>query len=574
MIDFSTVTDILLGASVVEQIADSLGNILWSASAETDEYFWIENLTSSNMTVTIKKTNTSAPTVVLYRSSDKTTWTSMGNSSVTGRTATVPGNSKMYFKATTSVWSTVYYSNYITTNANCKIGGNIMSLIYGDNYKNQTTLTNSYALTLLFYNFTTLTDASELKLPATTLSLECYRSMFYGCTSLTTAPELPATTLANNCYNSMFYGCTSLTTAPELPATTLVTGCYSTMFYGCTSLTTAPELPATTLVTGCYSTMFQNCSNLNYVKTYAEDISATNCLNNWLDGVANSGTFFNEGNATYPVDSSSGIPQGWTEHKPLANYFYLEDISGSANTVKIKQNNASAPSVTLYKSTDGTNWTSIGTTSTSDLNIVVPANSKLYLKCTTNTFNTNRYNYFYTSTGRFNIGGNIMSLIYGDDFEGKTTFKTTDRTFYYLFNGNTNLVNAGDLILPATTMNDYCYFRMFAGCTSLTTAPATLPATTLANICYSNMFRDCTALTTAPTLPATTLVEQCYSFMFYGCSNLNRIVTYANNISATKCINSWVSGVAAQGEFYNLGSATYSSGASGIPTGWTVHTSL
>ena len=140
-----------------------------------------------------------------------------------------------------------------------------------------------------------------------------------------------------------------------------------------------------------------------------------------------------------------------------------------------------------------------------------------------------------------------MSLIYGDDFEGKTTFKTTDRTFYYLFNGNTNLVNAGDLILPATTMNDYC---------------------------YSNMFRDCTALTTAPTLPATTLVEQCYSFMFYGCSNLNRIVTYANNISATKCINSWVSGVAAQGEFYNLGSATYSRGGSGIPSGWTEHTSL
>ena len=28
----------------------------------------------------------------------------------------------------------------------------------------------------------------------------CYTSMFYNCTSLTTAPTLPATALASNCY--------------------------------------------------------------------------------------------------------------------------------------------------------------------------------------------------------------------------------------------------------------------------------------------------------------------------------------------------------------------------------------
>ena len=38
----------------------------------------------------------------------------------------------------------------------------------------------------------------------------CYKYMFYGCTSLTKAPELPATTLANYCYAYMFYGCTGL----------------------------------------------------------------------------------------------------------------------------------------------------------------------------------------------------------------------------------------------------------------------------------------------------------------------------------------------------------------------------
>ena len=53
---------------------------------------------------------------------------------------------------------------------------------------------------------------------------------------LRTAPELPASTLADYCYRSMFYGCSSLTQAPELPATTLADWCYYGMFNGCTKL--------------------------------------------------------------------------------------------------------------------------------------------------------------------------------------------------------------------------------------------------------------------------------------------------------------------------------------------------
>ena len=42
------------------------------------------------------------------------------------------------------------------------------------------------------------------------------------------------------CYKNLFNGCSSLTSAPRLPATKLYAGCYSNMFSGCTSLTTAP----------------------------------------------------------------------------------------------------------------------------------------------------------------------------------------------------------------------------------------------------------------------------------------------------------------------------------------------
>lgn len=53
-------------------------------------------------------------------------------------------------------------------------------------------------------------------------------------------------TMADYCYSYMFYGCTSLTTAPSLPATTLATRCYSSMFYGCTSIK-IPQSPITIL---------------------------------------------------------------------------------------------------------------------------------------------------------------------------------------------------------------------------------------------------------------------------------------------------------------------------------------
>ena len=153
-------------------------------------------------------------------------------------------------------------------------------------------------------------------LPATTLKPSCYQQMFSGCSSLNTAPVLSATTLASNCYGFLFENCTSLTTPPVLPATTLASECYYAMFSGCSSLTTAPVLSATTLVSGCYQYIFQNCSLINSITTSANNIydtTSTSCLTNWLSGVAATGTLHNLGSATYPTNSTSGIPTGWTE---------------------------------------------------------------------------------------------------------------------------------------------------------------------------------------------------------------------------------------------------------------------
>ena len=73
----------------------------------------------------------------------------------------------------------------------------------------------------------------------------------------------------------------------------------------------------------------------------------------------------------------------------------------------------------------------------------------------------------FSSTGKFNVSGNIMSLICEDDFVDKVDLTGSDHCFCYLFYLCSNLIGASDLILPATTLADYCYGNMFQNCTSL-----------------------------------------------------------------------------------------------------------
>ena len=183
--------------------------------------------------------------------------------------------------------SDVESDGYFTSTHTVDVEGNIMSLLYGDNFSDKRSLEGregAFAGLFSYDDNLQIISAENLVLPATTLASSCYVSMFNGCTSLTTAPELPATTLANNCYQYMFYGCTSLTTAPELPATTLANNCYDSMFYDCTSLTTAPDLPATTLADYCYANMFYGCSSLTTPPELPATTLAEGCYNSMFQG--------------------------------------------------------------------------------------------------------------------------------------------------------------------------------------------------------------------------------------------------------------------------------------------------
>lgn len=153
----------------------------------------------------------------------------------------------------------------------------------------------------------------------------------------------------------------------------------------------------------------------------------------------------------------------------------------------------------------------------------------------------------------YKVQGNIMSLLYGDNFVGQTDLSGYTFAFGSFFQGaskatpNERLLSVENLVLPATT---------------------------LAQSCYQSMFINCTSITTAPILPATTLATYCYQSMFRGCSSLNNVTCLATDISATKCTYQWMNGVdgtVASGTFTKAASmSSWTTGNSGIPSGWTV----
>ena len=295
---------------------------------------------------------------ISYSTDDGATWTTTQNqdnkSEHLSITVNVSEGDKILWKGDaqqTGYYDVDDYYDYVGSffSSTCEFDaqGNVMSLLYGDNFEDETTFEYAGQFCCLFGDYDgelecKVVNANKLVLPATTLTSSCYYYMFKGCTSLVTAPELPATalahacysymfkgctslvnapqlpttTLATYCYQDMFWNCTSLVNAPELPATTLVNSCYNSMFRGCTSLVNAPQLPATTLASGCYSSMFYGCTHLNYIKamftTTPSGSSPNYYTQNWVSGVAASGTFVKNSAATWNVSGVNGIPNGWT----------------------------------------------------------------------------------------------------------------------------------------------------------------------------------------------------------------------------------------------------------------------
>ena len=132
----------------------------------------------------------------------------------------------------------------------------------------------------------------------------------------------------------MFRGCTSLTSAPALPATTLTSSCYNGMFYNCTSLSSAPALPATELYSSCYQNMFRGCTSLSAMDVKFTAWSPSSATDNWLSGVAATGTFKCPADLDTTISDVSHIPSGWTVEVTTITYAdYVQTNSYALDTL-------------------------------------------------------------------------------------------------------------------------------------------------------------------------------------------------------------------------------------------------
>ena len=239
--------------------------------------------------------------------------------------------------------------------------------------------------------------------------------------------------------------------------------------------------------------------------------------------------------------SMYGIPNGsWIAVQEIDGQLTLEPINAlvftalDAATISLTNNGGNTPNM-LY-SRDGITWTEWDYSA-----ISIATGDTLFMKGTNPLgFSSSGTVYSkFNMTGSVAVSGNIMALITG----GATSSLDIPNNycFYSLFDGCTSLVSVNKNMLPATTLTESCYDSMFIGCTSLTTAPE-LPATTLANYCYEYMFSGCTSLTTAPELPATTLAEGCYVEIFSGCTGLVTAPELPATTLAVDCYESMFSG--------------------------------
>ena len=137
-----------------------------------------------------------------------------------------------------------------------------------------------------------------------------------------------------------------------------------------------------------------------------------------------------------------------------------------------------------------------------------------------------------------------------------------------MFRNCTSLTRAPQFRVEGTAFR--CCYNMFRQCSNLVDVSGIeLPAMTLTQDCYRELLRQCTKVKTAPILPAKTLVTECYRQMFSQ-SGVTTIICLATDISATRCLNEWMSGVPSKGTFYKAPGVDYPRDQSGIPSGWTV----
>lgn len=265
---------------------------------------------------------------------------------------------------------------------------------------------------------------------------------------------------------------------------------------------------------------------------------------------------------------------------------------------------------------NGTGWTKIVST-LEGTPIPVHAGDVVWFRgnnpqyCINGGIETGQYSCFSGTTCQFNVRGNILSLFYRLRYPEMTEFEPDgvgnprNRNCENLFVNCVNLISARDLLLLPTKLHFGAYCCMFAGCTSMISAPRHIDADKIDASAFQSMFSGCTSLKQAPETMSYNALSAGTSSSYYnigfvetfdGCTSLEKsptmkVGTPHNNcmpntfrnctsLRYITCLNpswnssytpSWVQGVpTGNGTFVKKAGVNWGSGTSGIPNGWNV----
>ena len=325
------------------------------------------------------------------------------------------------------------------------------------------------------------------------------------------------------------------------------------------SITVKQKAAATKVLTGLTIDNFEWTSNFPYeAGTYlTKDYSTFNVIGHYNDGTTEDLTTVVDITGEVTLEENTSARPRVVEAPLMAHYMGLyESVTkrgfqngaasplekpltfniNSGGTINWAASDSSVTKTIEYK-LNGGEWVSItSNTGASAPTITVNTGDKIKFRGSNTSYsdNASSYSTFGSSTASFEVEGNIMSLINSTDFATLTALQNK-YTFNGLFNGCTGLTSAENLILPATTLAEGCYYSMFTNCAKLTKAPKELPSDTLTTNCYAQMFWNCKLLTVVPKLSATKLATYCYSSMFAGCKSLITVPDLPATTLATNC---------------------------------------
>ena len=302
----------------------------------------------------------------------------------------------------------------------------------------------------------------------------------------------------------------------------------------------------------------------------------------YLDGDKVSKIYLNS-NLVYTASSGGGDePEAWEEwEKDLLTFTALE-----ATDIGLFATGMTAPNCYYRKATD-TGYTKMTTATT--ISLGVGEQVKFYGGNPYWSRDRSIWTRF-TSTGKFNVSGNVMTLL----ASGGTASVRQRYCFRRLF-AETHVVDASELTLPSRQY-DFMFYGMLQQCPYLQKLPVmptpthpsvyayfcnkcpSLQSATLSTGTYSRgyifqgMFQDCSGLT-AVTIPAEDITDgSAVALLFQRCKSLQTI-TFSNMTTLTTdhLASDWFDGVPDTiGTAYVPANRTYADSRLSLPSGWSV----